>query len=254
MSRERNEYSVQVIANAFDLLEALAQESRQVSSSSLASKLGISRNKVFRILATLEKKNLVERDANTGNYNLGLSAIGIAQQILHSVSIIRQAHPIMEDLAKKHDEAIYITVLNNEEVLFLDMVDSLQQIKTVPFVGKSCPLFKSAAGKVIKAMSSLDLREILKKHASSPNLQQLESELKDIRTRGIAVDNGGLGEGICSVAVAIKDYAGIVVGALTLLAPSFRMLQDRLENEIIPSMLEGAELLSMRFGYSKIST
>jgi hypothetical protein len=30
------------------------------------------------------------------------------------------------------------------------------------------------------------------------------------------------------------------------------MLQDRLELEIIPSMLEGAEELSTKFGYAKI--
>jgi len=69
---------------------------------------------------------------------------------------------------------------------------------------------------------------------------------------GVAVDFGGLGEGICAVAVTIKDYAGKVVGALTMLAPSFRMLQERLEMEIIPSMRESAEILSMKFGYVKI--
>jgi DNA-binding IclR family transcriptional regulator len=53
------------------------------------------------------------------------------------------------------------------------------------------------------------------------------------------------------VAVVVRDYAGKVIGALTLLAPSFRMLQDRLENEVIPCMLEGAEQLSMKFGYSR---
>jgi hypothetical protein len=30
------------------------------------------------------------------------------------------------------------------------------------------------------------------------------------------------------------------------------MLQERLEQEIIPSMIEGAEELSMKFGYMKI--
>ncbi len=68
--------------------------------------------------------------------------------------------------------------------------------------------------------------------------------------KGVAVDAGGLGEGIITVAVAIKDYAGKVVGAITMLGPSFRMLTERLEREIIPSMLEGAEQLSQKFGYA----
>lgn len=256
MDRERGTYSVQAVVKAFDLLEALAAEGSCPTVPQLARKLDLSRNKVFRLLATLEDKGLVERDEMTGVYRLGLSAFEMAQHILKSASLIRLAHPVMEELARKHDEAIYITVLTNDEVLFLDMVDSFQQIKTATLVGRRFPFFTNAAGKAIKAMSSSDVIEKMGKKLSSrvgiPDIKKLESELSDIRKRGVAVEIGGLGEGVCAVAVAIKDYAGKVVGALTLLAPSFRMLHDRLEQEIIPSMLEGAEALSMKFGYAKI--
>jgi DNA-binding IclR family transcriptional regulator len=50
----------------------------------------------------------------------------------------------------------------------------------------------------------------------------------------------------------VRDYAGKVVGALTLLGPSFRMMTSRLENEIIPSLMEGAEMLSLKFGYARV--
>lgn len=256
MNRPHSTYSVQAVVNAFDLLEALAAENANPTAKLLASKLDISNNKLFRILATLREKGLVDYDELTGIYRLGLNAFGMAQHILQSASIIRMAHPIMEELARKHGEAVYITILNNDEVLFLDMVDSFQQVRAVTFVGRRFPIFSNAAGKVIKAMSSSDVLEKLGKRRASKagviDIKQLEFELDNIRQNGVAVDNGGLGEGICSVAVAIRDYAGMVVGALTLLAPSFRMLQDRLENEIIPSMLEGSEELSMKFGYAKI--
>lgn len=256
MKKERTEYAVQSIENAFDLLEALTDENANPTAPLLARKLKISSNKLFRILVTLEQKGLVEHDKKTGIYRLGLSAFGMAQHILKSASIIRIAQPIMEELARKHDEAVYLTILNNDEVLFLDMVDSFQQIKAVTFVGKRFPFFTNASGKVIKAMGSSDVRENYGKRRASrtgiSDVQELESELDTIRKKGVAVDNNGLGEGICSVAVAIKDYAGMVIGALTLLAPSFRMLQERLEQEIIPSMLEGSEELSMKFGYAKI--
>lgn len=256
MERERGTYSVQSVLKAFDLLEALASEDTPATVPSLAKKLDLSRNKIFRLLATLEDKGLVEKDEATGTYRLGVYAFEMSQHILKSASLIRLAHPIMEELARKHDEAIYMTVLNNDEVLFLDMVDCVQQVKATDMVGKRFPFFTNAAGKAIKAMSSSDMIERMGKRRSStpgiPDLKKLESELRDIRQSGVAVDFGGLGEGICAVAVAIKDYAGKVVGALTMLAPSFRMLQERLENEIIPSMRESAEILSMKFGYVRI--
>jgi len=256
MNKQGGTYTVQSIDKAFDLMEVLTEENTSPTAALLAKKLKISSNKLFRILATLVEKGFVERDKMTGVYRLGISSYGMAQHILKSATIIGLAQPIMEELARKHDEAVYITVLSNDEVLFLDMVDSFQQIKAVPFVGKRFPFFTSAAGKVIKAMSSSDVLDNLSKRRTAKtgilDIKQLESELDDIRRNRIAVDNGGLGEGVCAVAVAIQDYAGKVVGALTLLAPSFRMLQDRLEQEIIPSMLEGAEMLSIKFGYTKI--
>ena len=254
MSREKGAYSVQAVIKAIDLLETLAQDGDRPSITIIEKKLGLSRNKAFRLLATLEDKGLVERDALTGTYMLGLQAFQMAQHILKSTNLIRLAHPVMEELARKLDEAIYITVMNNDEVLFLDMVDSFQQVKAVDLVGKRFPFFTNAAGKVLKSVSSIDLRTKGSKKRNIPDPQLLEIELDEIRKKGVAVDFGGLGDGICAVAVVIRDYAGKVVGALTLLAPSFRMLQERLEQEIIPSMIEGAEELSMKFGYMKITS
>ncbi len=249
--RDKGLYSVQAVVKAIDLLEALAQDGARPTVIVLAEKLEISRNKAFRLLATLEEKGLVEQNIETGTYSLGLQAFEMAQHILKSDNLIRLAHPIMVELARKLDEAVYITVMNNDEVLFLDMVDSFQQIKAVDLVGRRFPFFTNAAGKVIKSVSSIDIFGRNSKKRGIPNPKELEVELDEIRRKGVAVDFNGLGDGICAVAVVVRDYAGKVVGALTLLAPSFRMLQGRLEDEVIPSMLEGAEQLSMKFGYSR---
>ncbi|HIJ82050.1 MAG TPA: IclR family transcriptional regulator [Desulfuromonadales bacterium] len=252
MTRERGVYTVQTVIKAIDLLEVLAEDGTSATVQVLAKKLELSRNKAFRLLATLEERGLVERNEAAGTYTLGVHAFQMAQHILKSANLIRLAHPVMEELARKLDEAVYITVMNNDEVLFIDMVDSLQQVKTVDLVGKRFPFFTNAAGKVIKSVSSIDIFSKAGKKKGIENPLELQKELDEIRKKGVAVDFGGLGEGICAVAVVIRDYAGKVVGALTLLAPSFRMLQERLEKEIIPSMLESAEELSMKFGYMKL--
>jgi DNA-binding IclR family transcriptional regulator len=256
MIRENNpDYSVRSVDIVIDTLEFIAAEqTTQVTVTRLCAALGISRNKAYRLLATLEKRGMVERAPGSGSYQLGICAAWLSQKILSSTSIIKHAHPVMKDLAKKHDEAIYMTVLKGDEVMFLDMVDCDQKVKSAALIGRSFPFFSNAAGKVIKAFESRDMGKVFSKQKRQKiqcDLSQLESELNDIRVKGVAVDCNGLGEDIISVAVAVKDYAGKVVGAITLLGPSFRMLADRLENEIIPSLLEGADMLSMKFGYAK---
>lgn len=256
MGRKLCSETDQTLLKAFELLEILSEGNVKITAQTLTRKLRISSSRLFNILETLEEKGLVEHEKDTGIYHLGICAFGMAQHILKSSSILRLAQPALEDLARKHNEAVYITVLNNDEVVFLDMVDSCHQVKAVPFVGRRFPIFSNAAGKVIKAMSSAGVLEKLGKVSAVKcgvsNIKQLESELNDIRRIGVAFDTNCLAEGVCSVAVAIKDYAGMVVGAITLLAPTFRMLQDRLEKEIIPSMLEMSEELSMKFGYAKV--
>ena len=247
-------YTVQSVQKAFELLESLAEHQDISSLAQLAEKVGLSRNKTFRLLSTLCEKGLVERENITGTYRLGISSVTLAQKFLMNSSVVNHAHPIMEALARKHDEAVYMTVIKNDKVLFVDMVDCDQQIKAASLVGKSYPFFSTAAGKAMKALDSRDLLEKMftrkGRKGDLPDMASFESELNEIRTKGVAIDIGGLGEGVISVAVAVRDYAGKVVGAITMLGPSFRMFAERLENEIIPSLMEGAELLSEKFGYA----
>jgi DNA-binding IclR family transcriptional regulator len=178
--------------------------------------------------------------------------------MVRNSNVISLAHPVIEYLAKKHDEAVYMAVIRGDDVLFLDMADCGQQIKAVPLIGKTFPFFTNAAGKVMKALESTDSIEwiVNKKRSKSKNISNPEclvSELFAIRSNGgIAIESGGLGDGIISVAVAVRDYAGHVIGAITMLGPSFRFLKERIEKEIIPSMIEGAAMASQKFGYMPV--
>ena len=273
MQEKNPDYTIHNVKKALELLEKLAESQEQLTLPSLAESISFSSTKTFRLLATLTEQGLVERDAVSGAYQLGERTVAfgkklldssnlandvhpIMQKLLDSSNLVSYSHPIMEKLARKYDEAVYLTILKDNEVLFLDMVDCDQMIKAGPLVGRIFPFFNNAAGKVMKAVDSWDLLEKLclrdKRTGRRPDLGKLASEMQEIRATGVAVDNGGLGEGMVSVAVAVRDYAGKVVGALTMLGPSFRMLAERLDNEIIPSLQEGADLLSRRFGYAPV--
>lgn len=255
MFRSKSSYSVQSVEKALDILELLADDSIDATLPHLAEKLGISRNKAFRLLATLEGRGLVLREEHSGVYRVGFDTVGLAQRFIKGVNLIKHAHPVMEELARRHEEAVYLTVLLGEEILFLDMVDGAQAVKTTPLIGKKFPCLSNAPGKVIKALESSDLLEKFfkkgRRKMAPEDLARLETELGEIRKKGVAIDYDGFGEGVIDVAVAIKDYAGKVIGAITLLGPAFRMFAERIENEIAPSMLEGADMLSLKFGYAK---
>ena len=243
------DYTIKTVDKALKILEILADSEEGISLVQLASQVSMTRNGAFRILQTMQAKGLVEQASRNGTYRLGFCSVTLAQKLLKNMSVVNYAHPILEDLARTHHEAVYLTVLKDDDVLFLDMVDGSQQTKAAPLLGQLLPFFSNAAGKVMKSFDSRDLLKRLLKKKSNRDLERLNQELNEIRATGVAVDSGGLGDGIISVAVAIRDYTGKVVGAITLIGPSFRMLAGRLEKEIIPSLKEGADLLSGKFGY-----
>ena len=255
MVLEKTVYTHLAVQKAFEVLDYLSESPTDTTLQTIAAKVSMTRNKASRLLATLCDSGLLEQDKPSGSYLLGMYAFSLAQKLVRNSNVISLAHPVIEHLAKKHDEAVYMTVIKGDDVLFLDMADCDQKIKSVSLIGKTFPLFTTAAGKVMKALESTDSLEWLanKKRNKTKDTSRQEcliSELSVIRSNGgVAVDSGGLGEGIISVAVAVKDYAGHVIGAITMLGPSFRFLKERIEKEIIPSLVEGAALASEKFGY-----
>lgn len=248
------DYSIRTVNKALEVLEILCDCQDGASLAQITSQTGLTRNAAFRILKTLSAKGIVEQDESSNHYTLGFSSATLAQRMLKNMSVINYAHPVLEQLANRLDEAVYLTVPKNDEVLFLDMVDCNQQIKTASLLGRIVPFFTNAAGKVMKSLDSRDLLErlVLKigRKKGAIEYEKLDLELDAIRAKGVAVDTGGLGEGVISVAVAIRDYSGKVVGAITLIGPAFRLMGKRIDEEIIPSLKEGADLLSGRFGYA----
>lgn len=250
---ETSNISINSAHKIISILDILADAKIAPSLLQLSTQLELSKNATLKIVKPLESKGIIVQNKQNSTYTLGINSVTLAQKILRNVSVITYAHPILEELVNRHDEAAYLTVLNDGEVLFLDMVDCEQQIKTTSLIGKRFPFFSNAAGKVMKCLDSCDtlLRKKGRPKEGTPNLEQLNNELSEIRKKGVAIDKGGLGEEVISVAVAIKDYSGKVIGAITMIGPSFRMLADRIETEIIPSLLEKADVLSNKFGYVK---
>ncbi len=252
---DKRTYTVQTVHNAFEILEYLSEDRAEATLQTLASRFNLTINKTFRLLSTLCENGLVEQDKPSGTFRLGMASFSLAQKLSGNSNIINITHPVIEQLAKKHDEAVYMAVIKGDDVLFMDMADCHQQIKAMPLLGKTFPYFTNAAGKVMKALESAEVIEWLisskrskTKHISDP--EALASELQEIRSNGgVAIESDGLGEGLISIAVAVKDYAGHVIGAITMYGPSFRLMRDRIEREIIPSLLEAAAFTSQRFGY-----
>ena len=77
--RKKSSYIIQSVTNALDLLEEFRGEETELGVTELSKRLGLHKNNVFRLLATLESRGYMEQNKVTGNYRLGLRVLELGQ-------------------------------------------------------------------------------------------------------------------------------------------------------------------------------
>jgi len=233
-TRDKDSYSIQSVENALDVLEALCDEDGEVRISRLSEKLQMNKTSVFRLLATFEGRGYVEREKVSGKYRLGLTAYEVGQKLLSRMELLKQARPVMERLVRDCNEAAYLTVRRGDEVLFLDMVDTLQKVRIVSLAGRRFPMTGTAAGRVLLAFGP-----------PGRNVDaHLAGEYEAIRNAGFCADSGTLGDDISSIACPIFCAGGSLNGALCLIGPDFRLVPE----QVLPQILEACTIISSKLG------
>jgi IclR family transcriptional regulator, KDG regulon repressor len=247
--RTKDSYSIQSVDNALDVLEALCEEEDEVRISHLSEKLGMNKTSVFRLMATFENRGYVEKEPGSGRYRLGVSAYEIGQKLLSRMGLLRKARPVMEQLGRLCDEAIYLAIRRRDEVLFLDMVDTGRRVKVISLLGKRFPLAGISAGRIILAhLPSDELATFRKQAANGPPLAS--EELQRLRRNGFCLESGVPGEGIVSMSVPLLRSGAAISGALCVVVPEFRTPMESLESELLPHLKEAGEIISSKLGYT----
>ena len=75
--------AVRSVDRAAALLLALGESQGEAGVTELARRLGLHKSTASRLLATLQKRGLVEQDDETGKYRLGLVVIRLAERVSH---------------------------------------------------------------------------------------------------------------------------------------------------------------------------
>jgi IclR family KDG regulon transcriptional repressor len=257
--REKTNYIIQSVSHALDVLEQFTGEPDELGVTELSKRLKLHKNNVFRLLATLEARGYIEQNKATENYRLGVRCLRLGQRFVMQTGLLRQARPVMHQVAKACHETSFITVMRDGCAIALDAVEAEQPVRMVSRIGDPLPLHCTAAGKMHLAFADDELRaslpEALQKFTEKTlvDRQALGQQLKKIVESGFAVDVGEHIEDVRSVAVPIRDYTRAVVGSLAVSGPAYRLSQERLEKEIVPLMLKAGRELSTRLGFDSDS-
>lgn len=243
-NKEKHPYSIQSVENALDVLEALCNEGDEFGVSHLSKRLGMTKMSLFRYLATFEGRGYVEKTKTTGRYRIGVAAYETGQKLLTHNSLLRVAKPNIEKLARQCNEAVYLAVPSNNEILMLDMVDTTQQIKIIPLLGNRYPVPRTTAGRVMLSHCGK-----LRESCGDSKKDSTASQLTVISEQNYDVDRGGFGEGIASLAVPLIDGDSEIVGSICIVGPEFRLTRKFVDETLLPKLVDTGIVVSSKLGY-----
>lgn len=254
---QRRKIILSTLDKGLHILEVLAgdEAAKGLTLTELSRLLGMHRTTLFRFLTTLNARGYVDRDPVTDRYTLGVRSLMLASSFLENLEIRQVARPILVSLCDQTQELVHLTVLDHDEVVTIERVESKQPVSLHTEVGVRRPAYCTAAGKAIMAfLPASEVDRILERGlpAITPNTltspEALRRQLTDVHRDGFAIDDGERVMEVRCAAAPVFDHEGIVLGAVSLAAPASRMTMEQL-SEAGKEVAVAAGAISRRLGY-----
>jgi IclR family transcriptional regulator, acetate operon repressor len=248
---------IQSVEKAVEILYAFDHNAPELGVMELSRRLDLHKSTVSRLLATLERSNLVERNSETGKFRLGVGLIALAGQVVRHADLRTAARPYLEELAQRCRETANLVVLHQEMCMNVEQfVPADRQVKDIGWVGRRTPLHATSTGKVLLAFTPAAMRDQL--IAGRPLVEYtprtimdvvlLKEELARVGHQGYALGLEELEVGLNSVAAPVRDHTGAVVAAASLSGPTYRLTGELLP-DLTSHVLETASLISRALGW-----
>jgi Transcriptional regulator len=212
------ESSVRSVLRALDILDAFARGQPEMNLTEIARAIGLSMSTTSRLVATLEKRGYLARSAETQRYALGpkIAQLGVLDR--SNLDLRKIALPFMQALNQVYDEGVSLYLLQGDERVCIERIESHQALRRVINIGDRHPLTRGAAGRVLLAFLPKEKQaELLARDPFTT-----EDALGELRHAGYAVSLGEREEGVSSIAAPILDARGSVIAALAMSGPSVR--------------------------------
>ena len=253
-------YNITALQRGLRLLQLFSESPHGLTAKQVAVLSRLPVSTVHRFLANLEGAGFLNCGGDSV-YRLGIACFAIGQAALGQLDIRRVSLPYLWELNRQTRETIHLTVRHGLSAVYVEKLDSPEQLRIHSRIGAAVPLYCTAVGKVMLAympdeerarvLPQLSLKRFTPNTAG--NLQELEAELCRVRKSGYACDLEEHELHIRCVAAPIWDHAGAVNASLSITAPMVRMAVTRLR-QLAPLIQAAGRQISRELGYQPNST
>ena len=230
------------ILRALQILECFMDQEKEWTLKELVNQLGLPTTTVFRHVSTLMERRYLTQDP--------------VRKIIGGSDLCKIARPELERLSDRVKETINLSILVDNEIFYLDKVETQRSITCSTRVGGRVAAHATSCGKILLADRDADfLAQYCEWMKSVPPLtpktitqpDRLLKELESARINGYAMDDGEVEQGLICVAAPVRDASGRVIAAVSIAGPDYRMEQDM--EMMIHEIRQAAERISYTHGF-----
>ncbi len=226
-SKEGN-YRIEAVDCAIDVLQAIADEPG-LSMADVARKVGGSRQRIFRMIKTLEARNLVSRGSDGKTYRIGFATLLLGAAARGQFDLVQIAEPVMFDLGSATQETIQLRIRDGAESLCVSRWEPERAVRVHSVVGQRGTFYAGSAKIFLAYMSAEEqepfLSAPLPRYTANSITERhvLEEKLAQIRAQGFAISRGELNGELVSISAPVFSHDQKVIAVLNLAAPASRM-------------------------------
>ncbi|MGA8153008.1 MAG: IclR family transcriptional regulator [Terriglobales bacterium] len=247
---------VGVISKVLRILEAIQGAPSGLGLKAISDLTGIHKSTAHRFLKHLERENYLI-STEDGAYLIGPRFWQMTARVNHRAALQAVARPILWELWKSTQETVNLAVLDQETVLYADVIESPHEFRLASRVGSRRPLHATGLGKALTAFLPEEQRKnILNTITFQPstpktimNLVQFRQELEKIRRQGYAVDDEEAVMGARCVSAPILDAEGLPIAAISVSGPVTRVPPGQVA-ALAGAVTAAARAISVEMGFS----
>jgi len=246
---------VGVISKVLKILEVLQSSGSGLGLKAISDATGIHKSTAHRFLKHLEREGyLICTEA--GAYLIGPRLAQMTARVNPQANLQTVARPVLWELWKSTQETVNLAVLDQNTVLYIEVMESPHEFRLSSRVGTRRPLHATALGKALAAFLPDDARDsILSTISFQPstqktimNMVQFRRELQKIQRQGYALDDEEAVLGARCVSAPVLDSSGEAVGAVSVSGPVTRLSLNQVAT-LADAVTSAARSISVAMGF-----
>ncbi|UIR19847.1 helix-turn-helix domain-containing protein [Streptomyces spinosirectus] len=235
---------VESLARGLTVLTAFGEGRAELTLTDVAKATGLARATARRALITYEHLGLVR--ARDRVFELTPRVLSLGYPPLSRTSLPEIAAPHLAQLAQDIHESASLAVLSGGDIQYTARVATSRIMSVNITVGTRLPAYATSMGRVLLADLPAADRPLPRQLSPfTPHTltdpDALARLLDDVRTRGHALTDQELEEGLRSIAVPVRDRTGRVVAALNVATHAARHTVEECERDILPALRATAD-------------